>query len=161
MEFEPDEIDLEEFDKFVKAVKASNPPYAKIGILGAKGARRGGGPTNAEIGAAHEYGAPEKGLPVRSFLRMPLTDQLPKELDSSDIFGDDELSEVVKTGSLLPWLKRVAVLAEGIVKKSFTNNGWGRWAPWKNGYTSATGQILKDTTQLEGSITHEVVDNGS
>lgn len=159
MDFDPDEVNLKGFDALVKAVGSKNPPHAKIGVLGKNVARKGKGATNAEIGAVHEYGSPTQGIPSRSFLRMPLILEYPKKLDNSDIFGEDELKQVLATGSLTPWMKKAAILAVATVKEAFFTSGWGRWAPWKSpGYENNTGQVLMDTKQLEGSITEEVVE---
>lgn len=158
MEFEPDQINLKGFYSLVKAVGSMNPPHAKIGVLGKNVSRKGKGSTNSEIGAAHEYGSPKHGLPSRSFLRMPLTNEFPKVLEKSSVMGEHEMKQVLATGSLAPWLKKVAILAVGCCKEAFFTSGWGRWAPWKPGYTNNTGQILMDTTQLRESITEEVVE---
>ena len=159
VDFQPDEIDLKGMENFVKAVRSSNPPYAKIGVLGANVTRDGGKPTNADIGAAHEYGSPERGLPVRSFLRVPLAEQLPKRLEDTDLLGEDEMRKVAETGSLTPWMKKIAVIAVGVVKEAFATQGYGKWPSWKTpGYTNNTGQVLMDTKQLERSITEEVVE---
>lgn len=174
IEFEPDEINLAGFDNFVKAVNAKNPPFIKIGVLGAKVARPPANartlgkrivraikgqsdPTNAEIGAVHEYGSPTHGLPSRSFLRMPLTDVLPKTLEATNLFDEDQLKQVMETGNLVAWLIPIKALALGAVRGAFTNNGYGKWAAWKKGYTSKTGQILVDTGQLKDSIDAVVV----
>jgi hypothetical protein len=156
MEFDNDTINLDGFEKLVKALKPANAPVAKIGILGANANRKQGKSTNAQIGAAHEFGSPLTGLPVRSTLRMPLTDVLPKDLEATDLFTEDVFKEVVKAGSLTPWLKTVAGIALGTVKKAFATGGFGKWAPWAHGYSNRTGQILVDTTQLRDSYTFEV-----
>ena len=163
MEFEPDNINLEPLERFIKAVKSKNPPYAKIGILGTTAQRSNGKSTNAEIGAAHEYGSPEHGLPIRSFLRMPLSTRLPKTLENTPLVGDDKLKEVIKEGTFRPWMETIATLAEGVSKESFDSNGFGTWeeldadyAEWKDQWFG-TDQILVATGQLRDSITHEVV----
>ena len=163
MEFEPDEINLEPLNRFIKAVNSPAPPYAKIGILGKNVQRDGKGSSNSEIGAAHEYGSPEKGLPVRSWLRMPLTDHLPGVLENTDLLGEDKLKEVIKEGTIEPWMETVANLAEGTCKESFTNNGYGTWEElseryeeWKDQWYG-TGQILVASGQLQDSVTHEIV----
>lgn len=158
MEFEADEINLTGYDNMAKAIGSKNPPYAKIGVLGKDANRSGKGATNATIGAAQEYGVPSRNMPSRSFLRMPLTDEFKKKLETSDIFSEDELKEVLKIGSLLPWMKKVAILGVATVKEAFATGGWGKWAPWSPGYTNQTGDILVDTRQLRDSITEQVVD---
>jgi len=163
MEFEQDTINLEGLEKLQKALKAKYPPYAKIGVLGGgKEVRKNEGKknqiNNAELAAVHEYGSPVQGIPSRSFLRMPLTDQLPKKLEEGGLFEEDEAREVLRTGTLMPWMKRVAAIALGVCKEAFTSNGWGKWPAWKPGYTNKTGQMLNDTGQLKDSVDAEVVE---
>ena len=73
------------------------------------------------------------------------------------MFTQDELLEVVKEGTMLPWLKKLAVIGEKIVLEAFATGGDGKWPKWKTkGYKNNTGQILVDTTQLRDSITSDI-----
>jgi phage gpG-like protein len=129
-------------------------PIVRVGILG--DTARNKGKSNAEVGAAHEFGTSK--LPIRSFLRMPLTDYLNKYLDDSGAFDKNSLNKVVKNGSLIPWMEKVAVVAENVVMDAFDTKGFGKWPSWKNpNYMNNTGQVLVDTQQLRNSITSEVV----
>ena len=164
MEMEQDSIDLEGLDKLLKAITTKELPYAKIGVLGGGSEARKADEkkkstiNNAELAAVHEYGAPDRGIPSRSFLRMPLTDHLPQKLEQGGLFSEDEAKEVLKLGTLTPWMRRVAALAVGTCKEAMTNNGWGKWPAWKPGYTNETGQMLNATGQLKDSIDMEVVE---
>lgn len=150
------EINTKGLDKLLKALKAK-PPVARIGILGDSGAREGGGKTNAEIGAVHEFGTSRH--PVRSFLRLPLTTLLDKELAKAGAFDKDVLAQVVAQGTVVPWLKKVAVVGEGIVLGAFDTGGYGTWIPSYGGEGNPrTGLTLVDTQQLRNSITSEVVE---
>jgi phage gpG-like protein len=146
-------------DQLVKALKAK-PPVARVGILGDKTSREpaegnASTPTNAEIGASHEFGT--SASPKRSFLVTPISEQLDKEMLKSGALDKEVLSEVIKQGSLLPWVKKIAALAEGIVVDAFDTGGFGKWKGWKNpNYTNNAGEILVDTKQLRDSITSEV-----
>lgn len=147
-------IETKGLDQILKALKIK-PPVARIGILGAANARSGKGTSNATIGAAHEFGTSK--LPMRSFLRVPLSERLQKAMESSGALDSDTLKNVIKEGSVLPWITKVAILAENIVLDAFDTGGFGKWAAWKNpGYTNNTGMILVDTQQLRNSITYEV-----
>lgn len=171
-------LEVKGLDQLLKALKAK-PPMARIGVLGdktnrsaapaaishsslmnRKTAKQGASQkksTNAEIGAAHEFGAPARGLAQRSFLRVPLADYLGKEMEKQGALSKNETKDVVKTGSVLPWLGKIAVLAEGIVRGAFDTGGYGKWPAWKDpNYTNNAGQLLVDTTQLRDSITSEV-----
>lgn len=158
-QFQADTLEIRGLEKLLKALKTSRPPIARVGILGAEGSTQhatGAPATNAEIGAVHEFGSPTRGIPMRSWLRMPLNHYLNKQLEQAGAFTKDEAKEVVKTGSLLPWVTKMGIVAVSIVQDAFGSNGFGSWAPWKNGYSNNTGSILVDTQQLRNSVTYDV-----
>ncbi len=145
-------------DQILKALKAK-PPVARVGILGASAsAIHGEGPsTVGEIGATHEFGSVKKNIAQRSFLRVPITERLQKQMESSNQFDEDKMKDVIKSGSVLIWLKEIAGLAVEVVEQAFDTGGFGAWPGWKNpSYTNNTGMLLKDTQQLSRSITSEV-----
>lgn len=147
-------LDIKNLEQLLKALKGKIP-IARVGILGDKNPRTGGGAGNATIGAAHEFGT--STLPERSFLRVPISDQLSKRLESSGAFDKDVLAEVIKLGNITPWLKKVAVLAEGIVADAFDSGGFGKWPP-SDMRRKQNQQTLIETQQLRNSITSEVKD---
>lgn len=149
------ELRLDGLEKLLKALKNSKPPKVKIGILGAKANRSGSELTNADIGAMHEFGT--TSLPQRSFLRVPLADNLKKEMMGSGAFDKSTLIEVIKSGSFIPWLKKVAIMAEGIVADAFDSGGFGKWRP-SNMKGKKNEQTLVETQQLRNSITSEIVE---
>lgn len=148
------EMKLDGLDKLLKALKAK-PPVARVGILGDGKPRTEGGKSNAEIGAAHEFGT--STLPQRSFLRVPLIDNLDKRLESSGAFDKAAMADVLRSGSVVPWVKKVAVIAEGIVFEAFDTGGFGKWVP-SNMDRKKNHQTLVETQQLRDSITSEVKD---
>jgi hypothetical protein len=77
-----DTLNVKGLDQLLKALK-SKPPLARVGILGDKSVRATEGTfqTNAEIGAAHEFGTTT--IPARSFLRVPISQNLQKEMEQS------------------------------------------------------------------------------
>lgn len=159
--FEADTVNVEGLDKLLKALKAK-PPIARVGIIGesknersAKEGSKKEPPTNSEIGAAHEYGSPKHNLPQRSFLRVPLIDHLGSEMNKKGALGEEELKEVIKSGSIIPWMKKIAVLAEEIIQKAFDTGGFGKW-PASNMKRKKVKKTLIETTQLRDSITSEV-----
>ena len=96
-------------------------------------------------------------MPQRSFLRIPIAENLSKRLDNSGAFSKDELLKVIKEKSLEPWLKRMGTLAEAIVSDAFDSGGDGKWPKWKTkGYENNTGMLLVDTQQLRNSIMSDV-----
>ena len=149
------QIDVAGLDKLIRIFK-QRMPTAKVGILGRTANRKGetSGPTNADIGAALEFGSSK--VPQRSFLRMPLNTYLNEYLEKSKAFDEKTLKEVMKYGNILSWMTKIAVVAEAVVIDAFNSAGFGKWAPWSQNYHNKTGTILVDTTQLRGSITSEV-----
>jgi phage gpG-like protein len=151
-------LNIKGLDQLVKALKVK-APVARVGILGDKTVRSSeenqGSLTNAEVGAAHEFGT--STVPKRSFLRDPIKEHLDTEMERSGAFDKQVLVDVLKQGSVVPWVKKIASLAEGIVLEAFSTGGFGKWTAWKTpNYTNNTGQLLVDTKQLRDSITSEV-----
>ena len=138
-------------DQMIKAL-TKNIPTIKVGVMGDK-EDRAQGKTNSLVGAAHEYGTSR--LPRRSFLRVPLTNFLNKEVEKAGGFDKDMFAEVVRKGSILPWMKKIAIMAEKIVLGAFNSAGYGAWKPSNMKYKK-TKQTLVETQQLVKSIGSEV-----
>ena len=151
-------LELRGLEQLMKALKPTQAPVAKIGILGSSATRNSASNeslTNADIGAQHEFGT--SSIPQRSFLRVPIADNLDQEMTKGGLFDQDTLSLVIKQASLKPWLQKVAICAEACVADAFATGGDGKWPAWKQqGYTNNSGQLLVDTGQLRDSITSEV-----
>lgn len=175
-----DKVDTKLLDGLLKAIQSSKA-RGRIGILGEKSLRDGHGAelkgkgtkgvqanakkapklssqdfenvTNAAIGAAHEFGTSK--LPQRSFLRVPLADNLAKQVVDAGLLDRDVVMDVIKKKTVVPWLKKVMIVAEGIVLGAFDSGGYGKWKP-----SIMTGkknkQTLVETQQLRNSITSEV-----
>lgn len=140
---------LENLIKFLKSAKGQ----VNVGVM--DGSRWDSTKTNAEIGTYMEFGTSK--IPARSFLRVPLMEQL-TTLRLAKMIDIDLLKECMKEKSLVPWLDRMGVEAVAIVLGGFDSNGYGKWAKWKAPYKNQTGMILVDTQQLRNSIGYEVVD---
>ena len=158
MGMEADTINVKGLDQLLKALKVKQP-QTRVGILGGdpRAAKPGEKhvPTNAEVGAAHEFGTSK--VPMRSFLRIPISEGLEKEMESAKLFTQDTLAAVIKSGSILAWMQKIAISAEACVADAFDTGGNGKWKAWKkSNYTNNAGQLLVDTTQLRNSITSEV-----
>lgn len=144
---------LKGLEQIIKALKV-NVPTAKVGVMGSKNVRNDG-TTNAQVGAAHEFGTAT--IPQRSFLRVPIADHLEKKLENSGAFDKETLALVVKQGDARPWMKKVAITAEAIVQEAFETGGFGKWPPWKDpNYHNDDNRLLVDTRQLRESISSEV-----
>lgn len=134
-------------------------PVARIGILGSSG-RKDGKTTNALVGAVHEFGT--SAVPMRSFLRMPLTEHLEKGLQKSGAFTEGAVNDVIKQGSMKPWVEKMAIEAVGIVLEAFDTEGFGKWTPLnpKTLDHKKVKQTLVETQQLRNSITYDVKEGG-
>lgn len=144
------QIDTRGMDKLIRSFKEMQP-VARVGILGSKSRKEGG--DNATIGAKHEYGM--EGMPVRSFLRIPITEHLEKKMEASGAFDEASLKLVIQAGSIVAWLHKVAIIAEGIVAEAFSTGGFGKWKP-SNMKHKKIHLTLVETTQLRNSITSDV-----
>lgn len=117
----------------------------------------GDGRTIIANGATHEYGAPQQGIPQRSFLRVPFLTKR-KELNKAiakqfEAVADGRDPDVA--------LGRIGVLATNVSKGAFTSLGYGTWNPIQPETAAAKGssQTLIDTGVLRGSITWVVRSN--
>ena len=149
-----DNLKITALQNILKALKAGKIT-ARIGILGS-GHRTDGNVTNAQVGAAHEFGTTK--LPVRSFLRMPITTRLQKELESSGAFTPDALKKVVTTKSMIPWVEKMAIAAVAVVLDAFDTQGFGQWKPVtpETMARKKVKQILTETQQLRNSVTYDI-----
>lgn len=147
-----DVVDLN-VKKLIQALK--EPAVVRVGILGSKAGRKGKVPSNAVVGAAHEFGTSIH--PRRSFLFDPLREKLQQYVEKSKAFTDDVVKQVIAEKSMIVWLRKLGVIAESVVLDAFATGGFGKWVPWKSKqYKNNTGQLLLDTTQLRNSITSDV-----
>lgn len=140
----------EKLDNLLKAFK--KVPTVKVGIMG-ESDTRSDGLSNATIGAIHEFGF---GVPMRSFLRMPLISGLSETIEEN---LDVKIDAVADEGSVEPLMRKIGIMSEELVRKAFDTGGNGKWPKWTTpGYTNNTGQLLVDTQQLRDSITSAVLD---
>lgn len=127
----------------------------RVGILGSS-SRADGKATNALIGAVHEFGT--STVPMRSFLRMPLTERLAKTLQASGAFSESALNDVIKQGSMKPWVEKMSIEAVGVVLDAFDTGGFGRWQALSPATLEQkkVKMVLVETQQLRNSITYDV-----
>lgn len=143
-------------DNLLKALSAQHGklPVARVGVLGGNNSRsKGKATSNAAVGAAHEFGTSK--LPMRSFLRVPVTDQLQNFLDKAEFFTPDVTKQVLHEGSIAAWVAKVGIVAETVVKEAFNTGGFGKWKP-SNMSRKKTKQTLVETQQLVRSISSDV-----
>ena len=151
MDIEKDEFDFSKLDTILKTLK-ENQYSVRVGILSGKDVRTDG-LSNATIGAKHEFG--DSSLPQRSFLRMPLSEKMPKELERVGIFNEKDINDVIKDSSLRNFAQKIGVIAVRTVLIAFDSGGFGKWRP-SNMDFKKTKQTLVETHQLRDSITFDV-----
>lgn len=121
-------------------------PADKVG-----GAIYGDGMTVLQIGAIHEFGAPEQHIPERSFLRVPFNTKR-AEVNKAIAQQFERIADGRQTVPV--GLGKVGVTATNISKGAFRSAGYGTWAPLKAATTRAkgSGTPLIDTGTLRSSI---------
>lgn len=151
-----------------KQVKQFKDSAVKIGLPEKQGgkAHSDSGMTVAQIGAVHEFGVPEKGIPKRSFLREPMIDNQKKiQKLVQQKFNAMTNNRITATMALDQLGEYGVVLSRG----SFRDNSWkanaditinGGWMT-KNGKSfyvkgKGTSAPLVATGQLRNSITYIV-----
>jgi phage gpG-like protein len=143
---------MKELEKLMKTLKEDQLRVC-VGILGSKSVRSDGAKTNAEIGAVHEFGG--KKMPMRSFLRMPITLNLMKDLEGSENFNPSVLKKVMAEGSTKAWLEVIGAAAVGVILDAFDTGGFGKWKK-SNMTRKKNHQTLVETQQLRDAIWYEV-----
>lgn len=147
------EINLTGFKQFEKVFK--NIPTVRVGILGTKDERtKGDVASNATVGVQHEFGT--ENVPQRSFLHMPLSMRLMKELEARGAFTLDAIFKASEAKSPVPFMKKLGVAAVAVVKDAFNTGGFGLWKP-SNMDRKNVHQTLVETGQLQRAITYDVV----
>lgn len=153
-------INVKGLEQLAKALRRE-PPKCRVGILNgstAREAKPGEKKTlnNAEIGALYEFNdGNNPNRPGGSFLRVPISDKLGKALEYSDALNEQTMAAVIASGTVIPWLQKVAVIAESIVAGAFASTGYGKWK-MSNMAHKTNAQTLVESTQLRESITSEV-----
>lgn len=152
------ELKMSGLEHFMKALKEGTHERVCVGVLGDKASRSGDtGETNASIGAKHEYGL--DGMPVRSFLRMPMMLKLNDSLKNMGAMDANTLKEIINKSKITLFLKNIGIVAENVIQDAFHTGGFGQWKP-SNMQFKTNHQTLVETQQLRNSITSEVRDNG-
>lgn len=170
------EIDMKPLEKILRALKG-NIPVARVGILGGSNQRAMGNPSgktvakpkalpmgaqpahqaigtsNAEIGMKHEFGM--DGMPMRSFLRIPLIENFKDYLEEAGGMDKKVINEMIKTGTLVEFVKKMGIIAERVVLDAFHTGGFGKWPP-SDMRNKKNHETLVETQQLRNSITSDV-----
>jgi hypothetical protein len=148
---------FDRLNDFVNTMEKFGRSYrVRIGVLGAGVARSSGGGSNAQILAAHEFGAYGKGIPMRSVLRNTL------HVKQSEIISTTmRLSwKAVMHGDLKQLFEVLGVLCVRFMLEAFDSAGFGSWAPLKlktiRYKIGRNPQPLVNTGQMRGAISYDV-----
>lgn len=144
---------LPQLKKFFQSLEEAKSKAVYVGLPKEKigGAVYKGGKSVLEIGAIHEYGAPEQGIPMRSFIRVPFDmkkAQLQKTVQA-------QFAHVAKGKDAIEALDLIGLMARGISQQAFTAKGYGTWRGLAPATVASKGssQPLIDTNTLRGSLT--------
>lgn len=154
-------IDLRKLDEFRKNIKSAG--MVRVGVLASSGkvSRPEGEITNPEIGFEAEFGSISKNIPIRSWLRMPIT------FKRKEIIKDMNNSKVVKKAignmDIVTALKVLGISAYNKVQEAFESKGFGKWAPNSPMTIAKKGSSspLIDTSEFRNSVTWQVKEGKS
>ena len=141
------------FVAYEKNLQQFKDSVVKAGILAKDGSENHSeGITVFQIGMIHEFGVPEKNIPRRSFIRVPIENNI-KEItklieNNHKLVSENSMSAKVA-------LDRIGLKAQNTIKKSFRDNDWkanSRATVKRKG----SSRPLIDTSQLIGSISYIV-----
>lgn len=141
------------FVAYEKNLQQFKDSVVKAGILAKDGSNNHSeGITVFQIGMIHEFGVPEKNIPRRSFIRVPIENNI-KEItklieNNHKLVSENSMSAKVA-------LDRIGLKAQNTIKKSFRDNDWkanSRATVKRKG----SSRPLIDTGQLVGSISYIV-----
>lgn len=151
-------VDDEALTRLREDIKKNGKARVLVGVLGGSSGRVAGDAlNNAEIGAVHEFGVVTQNIPQRSWLRMPVIQELPAALKVTDKQLWHKI--IVKKG-IKGALGILGAYAIDTIHLAFETGGFGTWKPLKARTIKRKGSsaILIDTAQLRQSVTAEVVD---
>jgi phage gpG-like protein len=115
------------------------------------------GITNAELGVIHEFGAPEKGIPERSFMRSTASE----EAENLGRLGNACIAECLKgQKSAHDAFADVGAYLQGKIVEKITDGDFVANKE-ETAKRKKSSKPLIDTGQLRASITYEVRENES
>jgi len=141
------------FIAYEKNLQQFKDSVVKAGILAKDGSENHSeGITVFQIGMIHEFGVPEKNIHRRSFIRVPIENNI-KEITKLIENNHKLVSENAMSAKVA--LDRIGIKAQNTIKESFRNNDW---KPLKRATVKRKGSSrpLIDTGQLIGSISYIV-----
>lgn len=176
--------DTDLLEKIEDDFRRNGKARVRVGVLGSHTLRTEGAMSNADIGAAHEFGVDggfsnhpsasrrkklawpnhsNNHLPARSWLRMPVLTHMPDQLPKN---GRGVWQEVIVKKGVLGALAVLGAFAVRSIQMAFSTGGFGTWEALKpstvrrkiaKGRGQGGTSILIDSAQLRQSVTSEVV----
>lgn len=136
----------------------------KVGILLGSKARNtqdGDGakiPTNAELGAVHEFGSITRNIPARSWLRMPI-EYRSDDIKNSILKKKELITKNIAKGNIKFLYDQLGLSAEVAIQDSFETSGFGQWKPNNPATIKGKGSSspLIDSGQLREAVMYKVV----
>lgn len=150
-------LDNDALKRLKEDIAVNGKARVRVGILGPNAGRVSGDTlNNPSLGAVHEFGVVTKNIPARSFLRMPVIQQLPAALE---VTNKQLWHQVIVKKGILGALGLLGVYCLDVIHLAFDTGGFGSWAPLKARTIKRKGSnaILIDTAQMRQAITAEVV----
>lgn len=147
------QLNTQELDSLLGNLKTKL--VAKIGIFSEDNNRDTGQLSNAQIGAAHEFGVISKGIPRRSFLRDPI--ELKRKILVRKI-QKIIAKNIEREGGMEKIFELIGIEGEAIVQEAFETGGYGTWASLKDETMKKkkSSSILIDTAQLRKAVISKV-----
>ena len=137
----------------IKRAEQLNRMQLVVGIPNNENSRTNSdGITNAELGVIHEFGAPERGIPERSFMRSTVSE----ENENLGRLGNVQIAEFLEGNtSAHDAFATIGVYLQGKIVEKITD---GEFEPNNENTVKRKGSSkpLIDTGQLRASITYEV-----
>ncbi|MBL3520301.1 hypothetical protein [Aliarcobacter lanthieri] len=160
----PKPNDLTLLHRIMKETKTALKNEVKIGVPAdagtykkKKGENEIDGPKTIEVAIWHEFGT-KKGIPRRSFLRMPFIE---KQAELNKQINRSWEKIVTGKGTAINELGRLGIFAEEyVIDKAFETGGFGKWKKLDPRTVKRKNApfILIDTNQLQNSIKYWVLE---
>ncbi len=126
-------MDIRKLNQLYEGLKEK--PTIQVGVFMAKTHRKVEGLSNADLAMIHEKGAPERGLPARSMLKVPLADHAQQVMGVAKGLAH----MLADNGGPKRLWKLVGIAAEKVVLGAFSTGGYGKWPSLK--YSTLLGKL--------------------
>ena len=90
-------------------------------------------------------------MPIRSFLRVPLSDNLQGYVDKEGKSFGQSLEGALKSGTMSLFVAKLGIVGEAVVLDGFNSRGFGKWKE-SNMAHKKIKQTLVETQQHRNSI---------